>query len=435
MPTYQELVRDRKARDQERQALVARADGLLAKEAFTPEDEAEVGRIKAQLERQKTRLSLLDEQIAEALKAPAVRDPSQPLQDPPRDQDDPPPNRWRSFGEQMMAVARASRGVIDPRLTYQAATGLSEGVPSDGGYLVEKDFVSEILRKIHETRVLWSRTRNIPVGEGRNGVRWPYVDETSRATGSRLGGVRGYWVAEGVAATASKPKLARLEWEFKKLAVLIYGTDELLGDATALGGFLGQAAAEELGFMLDDAIVRGDGVGKPLGLLNALATVSVAKETGQAASTVVAENIEKMFARMWSKSVPRATWYMNQAVWPQIFQLHHVVGTAGVPMFIPPGALTQAPLGLLLGRPIEVIEQADALGTVGDIIFADLSEYGVIDKGGVEAATSIHVKFVEDETAFRFILRVDGQPMWVNKLTPYKGADTISPYITLATRA
>ena len=40
-----------------------------------------------------------------------------------------------------------------------------------------------------------------------------------------------------------------------------------------------------------------------------------------------------------------------------------------------------------------------------------------------------------DETAFRFILRVDGQPLWNSAVTPANGTNTISPFISLATRA
>ena len=98
-----------------------------------------------------------------------------------------------------------------------------------------------------------------------------------------------------------------------------------------------QGFSEEIGFKLDDSVVNGTGAGTPLGIMNAPCKVRVNKETGQAATTLVAENIEKMYARMYAPSVRSAVWLINQDVWPQIFQLHHVVGTGGVPMFIPGG--------------------------------------------------------------------------------------------------
>jgi HK97 family phage major capsid protein len=90
----------------------------------------------------------------------------------------------------------------------------------------------------------------------------------------------------------------------------------------------------------------------------------------------------------------------------------------------------------MLGKPVIAIEQAASVGTEGDVIFADLGQYIVGDKGGLNSATSIHVAFTTDQTAFRFIYRVNGEPVWHQPLTPYKGtSDTLSPYVTLQTRS
>jgi hypothetical protein len=77
------------------------------------------------------------------------------------------------------------------------------------------------------------------------------------------------------------------------------------------------------------------------------------------------------------------------------------------------------------------------LGTEGDIIFADLSQYLMIDKGvdsAIDSVASMHVLFLTDEMVFRFVYRVDG-PLWRVPVTPYKGPQTQSPFITLQTRA
>jgi hypothetical protein len=55
----------------------------------------------------------------------------------------------------------------------------------------------------------------------------------------------------------------------------------------------------------------------------------------------------------------------------------------------------------------------------------------MINKGGIEAASSIHVQFVTDETAFRFVYRMDGQPIWDTPVTPFQGSDTVSPFVAL----
>lgn len=352
------------------------------------------------------------------------------------------PTPFKSLGDQLAAVAAFTRdptsrhpGVPGLRQIQAAAAGASEGVASDGGFLVQADFTAELVRLVHETGVLSARCDRKPISANANGLKINAVDESSRVDGSRWGGVQAYWTAEAAALTATKPKYRLMELSLQKLTGLYYATDELLADTVALGAFAQEAFAEEFGFKIDDAIYRGAGGGMPLGVLGHAGTVDVAKETGQSANTVVAENIEKMYARMWARSVMNAEWFINQDVWPQLFQLSHAVGTGGVPMFMLPGGMVNAPFGALMGRPVIPIEHCATLGTTGDIMFANFSQYLMIEKGGMEAASSIHVQFLTDETTFRFILRADGQPKRNAQLTPYKGTNKVSSFITLATRA
>jgi len=102
---------------------------------------------------------------------------------------------------------------------------------------------------------------------------------------------------------------------------------------------------------------------------------------------------------------------------------------------MPPGGMSATPYGTLFGRPMLPIEQASTVGTVGDLILADMSQYVVAEKGGMQSASSLHVRFLYDEAVFRFTLRIDGQPMWSAPLTPSQGSNTLSPFVTLATRA
>lgn len=346
-----------------------------------------------------------------------------------------------SLGEQLAAVihagqvaAGAAAGSIDQRLNIQAATGLSEGVLSEGGALVQTDFATELLRRTYQTALVASRCRKIPISANANGLKMNAIAETSRATGSRWGGIQAYWAAEAGVKTASKPEFRQMELDLKKLIGLCYATDELLQDTTALESIISMAFAEEFGWMVDDAVVNGTGAGMPLGIMPSPCLVSVAAENGQANATIVAENVENMYSRLWAPSIPNAAWLINQNCWPQIFQLSHAVGTGGVPMFIPAGGLTGSPNGTLLGRPIIPIEQCQTLGTTGDIILGDFGQYLLIDKGGIQSASSIHVRFVYDESVFRFVYRVDGQPTWNSALTPANSTATLSPFVVLESR-
>jgi HK97 family phage major capsid protein len=345
---------------------------------------------------------------------------------------------WASLGEQLKAVyvAATQPHRTDERLKAQKAIlGANETVPSDGGFLVQPNFSSEIFRAATEVGQVVPRVRRIPIGGGANGLIMNAVDETSRATGSRWGGVQAYWAAEGDTATATKPKFRQMELKLNKLMAVMYATDELLADTTALGAIAQQALSEEITWTAENAIFRGTGAGQPVGIIGNAATVNVAKETNQPAATILVNNIFKMWARMWSRSRANAVWFINQDIEPQLLALEFPVGTGGMPAYMPPGGLSQSPYGTLLGRPIIPVEYASTLGTVGDIILADLTQYIMIDKGGIQAAESMHVQFLTDQMAYRWTYRLDGQPAWRTTLTPANGSATLAPFVTLATRA
>jgi HK97 family phage major capsid protein len=343
-----------------------------------------------------------------------------------------------SLGEQLVCVAKAQTpgGAPDPRL-YNAATGANETIPSEGAFLVQTDYSTEIMQNAFEVGQLARRCRRQPVGPNANGIKINGLDETSRATGSRHGGVRSYWIGEAGEKQASKPAFRQIELSLKKNVVLIYATDELLADATALEGFIRAVAPQEIAFQTDDAIINGTGAGQPLGILNSGCLVSVGKETGQRADTIVADNVIKMVKRTLGRSA-NYVWLYNKSILDQIFGLSLAVGTGGVPLFMAGGSLPNYPENRLLGLPMIECEQCAALGDLGDLILADLGNgYILADKGGVQADMSIHVRFVYDESVFRFVYRVDGQPCVASALTPYKGGATAteSYFIALAERA
>lgn len=339
------------------------------------------------------------------------------------------------FGEFLQAVARrAITGQTDPRLTYEAvAQGAGESIGADGGFLVEQTVASGIWQRMYTMGQILSRVTRIPIGPNTNGLRMNALKEASRATGSRWGGIQGYWVDEGTAPTATRPKFRRIQMEVKKLACLGYATDELLTDAIALETVMTRGFEEELRFLTEDAIVEGTGVGQPLGVLNSPVILSIAKESGQPATSIVFENIQKMWARMWGPSRANAAWFVNQDTEPQLDSMALSIGVGGVPVYLPAGGLAGSPFSTLMGRPVIPVEYCSTLGTVGDIIFADWSQYMVIDKS-IQQASSMHVAFTTDEMAFRATYRVDGQPAWESVLTPFKGTNTLSPFVVLANR-
>lgn len=355
--------------------------------------------------------------------------------------------RWsfKSFGDFAQEVrasrlnggsptARIQKAFADERVV-KAATGMGELVGSDGGFLVPPEFSTKIFERLYKQNDLLGRTDKYPVTG--NSMTFPRNNETSRANGSRWGGVRAHWVAEGGSITRSAPSFGRLSMQLHKLACLARVTDELLADAPTLSGYLNRVFPDEINFVVGDALVNGTGAGQPLGILNAPCTVSVAKETGQAAATIVPANVTKMWSRLFrgmaAGEESGAIWFINQDVNPSLQLMTLGIGTAGVVTYMPPGGLSGKPYATLMGAPVVETEWNATLGTVGDIILADMSQMVSISKA-MDTQQSMHLYFDTDETAFRVTFRLDAQPWQPSALTPFKGTNTQSSFVTLATR-
>lgn len=345
---------------------------------------------------------------------------------------------FANLGEQMLAVhAAANPGrfgnySVDERLASLAPAGNQTGVDSDGGYLVQKDFSSTILKRMYEMGAVLSRVNR--VGVSGNGLKIPVVAETSRATGSRYGGIQVYRVGEGNSGTYTRPKLAMIELTLKKLMALYTCTDELLADAPAMAQLAQQAVSEEFTFKIENEIFRGTGAGEMLGFLNSPALVTVT-EGDAAVDQITSQNVRDMWARLWARSRPNAVWFINQDCEPSLMTLNSAVGTAGGDLvYLPPGGYSAAPYGTLFGRPVIPVEYCATVGDVADICLVDLSQYLMIEKGGMTSDSSIHVYFDSGQQAFRWTMRNDGQPTWHAPLTPFQGTNTLSPFVVAATR-
>lgn len=330
-----------------------------------------------------------------------------------------------TVGEWLMGVKKAGQtGEIDPRFRNAL---IKESVGEDGGFLVPEELSAGILKKLEGDESLMSRTNNLQVSGNTLTIN---VDETQPWNG----GVTASWVGEGATIASSKPVFKQASWRLQKLAALVNATDEMLDDAVALQSYINAAAPNAIMHQVNKAILTGNGVAKPLGILNSPFTVTQAKEGGQAADTVKAENILNMYSRMFPMSRSNAAWYINPAVEPQLLGLKD---GAGQYIYLSPGGQMNAtPYGLLLGRPvIPLMGAMPALGDVGDIVFADLSYYYMIRKAsGVKSATSIHLNFDKEITSFRFSLRLDGKSPFQAPVTTEFGSYSMSAFINLEAR-
>ncbi len=314
--------------------------------------------------------------------------------------------------------------------------GFTTSVATDGGFFLQGETTIDLMTKGFNNSEVLKRCEARTLDPGTQFVEVIGIDEQSRVNGSRGGGVRVYTTAELEGLTASATKFAKIRIEPKKLTGHYVASNEVLNNVTFLGAEMSQLFADEFAFKGQDQVLRGSGTGEAMGLLNSPCRVQQAKETGQAAKTIMTENIIGMETKIWNEG-PRLVYLVNRECKPKLSTLSLSVGVGGIPV-----ALYQQQFyegvrqATLNGLPCITIEQCSALGDEGDIILVDLSQYITANKGGINEAMSIHTYFLYDQSAFRFVYFFDGQPRWATSVSPYKGAagSKVSPIVTLAAR-
>ena len=309
---------------------------------------------------------------------------------------------------------------------------LAEGALSTGGYLVPEEFSTNIMEKALEESIVRPRASIQPMTSNR--VVIPADVDANHST-NYFGGITIYRTGEAGQKTATSPTYSQIALTLHKVTGLCHISDELLEDsAIAVEANVTRKFSQAIAFVQDDDFLNGTGNNMPVGVLNAVnpALITVTAETGQGASTIVAENIIKMWARMYSAGKSRAVWVANDDTFPQLATMALAVGTGGVPLWMPAGGVSGLPYQTLMGKPLLWTEKAQAVGTAGDIALIDFSQYIIGEKGGLQVATSIHFKFDYDQQSFRFVLRYDGQPTWTSALTPLRSSSTLSPFVVLS---
>lgn len=389
----------------------------------------EAGGLQASIEREEHMADL--DRAADAIPAPGAQPaPGAAAPGAQANEQIDPMGGFHSYGEFAGCVMQANLGNgTDDRLIIGAAAPTTYGNESsgaDGGFLVPTEFQNNIRTHSLTPEAFMPLTDNTPING--NSMVFPRDETTPWGTN----GVRAYWEGEAAVATQTKPVIGTDTLRLRKLMALVPVTDELLSDSSALSSFLTKKTGESILWKTNDALLNGTGAGMPLGIRNSSALVTVPKESGQGADTVLAQNIVNMYARMPAASMLRSVWIVNNDVLPQIMLLT----LANQPIYLPPNGLAGAPLGTLLGRPIMISQSSQTLGDAGDIMFVDWNQYNTVSKaGGVEYATSIHLFFDAGATAFRATYRVDGQPWLKGPIVPANGVSNLSPFIDLAVRA
>jgi HK97 family phage major capsid protein len=361
---------------------------------------------------------------------------------------------FKGHGDFAMAVYTAAiNGVQDERLVrvlqYQAA--VDHNVPQSGGFLLPPLYNTRIHSHMMGRRTNLMALCDLYPMQGHGTLEMPANAETSRVSGSRWGGVQSYWVEDGSTITDSQPKVRLLELRPRQLGTFIKVNNTMLESPMALEAYLDKAAIDDQIQTINNVILRGDGVAKPVGFLTGASGgsfVAITKEGGQAAATIVDDNVHKMWARVLDEE--NSIWLVNRDAVPELEAMAAtgISGTIPVMLATVNGYPTMAVQGpqTLKGRPIRRLEQCSTLGTVGDLILANMMGYalGYRARGDVGSADtepgltkdmSMHLEFDKNRTCFRYLIALDGES-WLNTaITPENGTALLSDFVTIETRS
>lgn len=341
--------------------------------------------------------------------------------------------KWNSTSEYLTAVqdAHTPGGRVDPRLMNAPTTVSTTGVGESGGFNAPYDFSTEITSVVFSDNAVVSLTDQQPTDSGAAVFPIDGVAPSDNSTGfivQRMG--------EGTQIPQSKPALGQVDIKLPKIACFAPISEEAGESVTTLSMNFSKMLAPKFGYQLEREIISGTGSGESVGILSSACTIEVSKDTStspvQPAATVRSSNILSMWSRLYGPSRAKAVWLMNPDSEDQLPKMLSDE-TAATPV---PLRLYAPESRTLMGRPIVTSEACPGLGSRGDIILCDLSQYLLLSKrGGLKQTLSLHVFFEHGTGAFRFTLRAMGVPWWPAAVSVPNSALTRSPFVTLAARA
>lgn len=318
---------------------------------------------------------------------------------------------FKNVGSYLRAVAKGPANAKEAEclkrvdLMTRTITGSTNG----GEYLLPLTQVPEIFSTSNAQPGLfqYARRYNVP---GRS-LRIPYLiqDEGTTTLNRPMAGkiANVTIVGEGSTKPSREPSFGQRVLTMYKYAAITEFGDELLGDdftgelpsevTSAVGG-------QVINKMNEDITIDGTGSSQPLGAFNAnnTALLAVARAT---ASTFSAADAFAMYER--HTHGPNSVWMISRRVLAKLFALQ---ATNNTMVTFLPNLRETAPMQLL-GLPVIVTDLLPTLGTKGDVALVNGDFYAMGLRQALTVESSIHYKFTEDITTYRFVARGGGIPI------------------------
>jgi len=300
------------------------------------------------------------------------------------------------------------------------------GVATQGGSFVPESHTLWTMDGVLSRAVAYPLCYHFPALDTGSGLSVGAMNSYDQSAGY-FGSVASQWKPENGNFDVKTPRTENIDFTLFKNGLFINCTREAIEDSGTIGGTLGPLMTMALAQTLDQAILHGTGIGMPLGVVEAPATIVVSRV---GANTVTWPDLVSMYARLHPAAVRNAVWIVSNEVIPQLLQM---TGDDDSFIWMPSmvDSAKSAMPGRLLGLPLFISDKASQLGAKGDVILADFSFYGFVQKRGIIVEMSNSPLWTQDVLSFRAITRCDGKPLLSQTITPQNGGDSLSPFVVL----
>jgi HK97 family phage major capsid protein len=359
---------------------------------------------------------------------------------------------WNSLGHQLYHIAQAGnikyRGQLHPSLksftdpdeaAYESKHGqttwehgkeskdLAESAGSTGGFLVVGEQRTDLLAVPAPVDGIRERAQVVPMRS--RTLKWPTLNQRGTTAGSPhfFGGIEAKWTEEAGEKESTDPAFDELTLTAWKLVCYTRTSDELLADsAVALAaffsgpmGFAGAIKWEE-----EYTFLRGSGAGQPMGVINAPGTITVPRQQQ------LFLNVGDITAMIEASYGDNLVWHISRSQMGNLLQLNGPAGSASPQYVFMPAGLGGVP-ATLMGYPIIWSDKLPRRFSTGDIVLANWQYYLIGDRQMTTIDSTNVERFRYDQTSWRAVHRVDGQPQLRAPLTYDDGLTSVAPFVVL----
>ena len=375
--------------------------GILSEEDVRTYEalEQDIVNLGHEIERQE-RLEAMEREMAAPVSAPITAKPEASVK-----KDEKTGRAADAYVKAFWVQVRAKDGV-----SYEVRNVLSEGVDSEGGYLVPDEFENTLVSGLEEEGSIRSLAHVFTTSNGVHKI--PVVQTKGTAN----------WIDENGSYGDSDDVFGQEQIDAHKVGTVIKVSEELLNDsAFDLEKYFQDEFARRIGAKEEEAFIVGDGSKKPTGILNATGGAEIGV-TAASDKAITADEVIDLFYSVKAPYRKNAVWVLNDATVRAIRKLKDSNG-----QYLWQPALHEGDHETLLGKKILTSPYMPEIGAGQKVImFGDLSFYWIGDRQGI-TFKRLNERYADmGQVGFLASKRVDGKLVLPEaiKVLQMKGAAT-----------